>query len=153
MEAAVVGQLVAPIRALLLRHNAVKIPDELFFSTLAHNPHLGLPGSCVVAPPPSNEVGLGFLGRFVIWKANGIPCSTKFVRKICIFGTAHVPLLQRVPHLLANKFHSDYFPEAYEEMEKWYFMKLAREIRVRTYDTDSFDPSVYANRTCSQHHL
>ena len=121
LKEAILGESVAPIRETILQHNAFKHPDELFFSTLAYNPHLSLPGACLIAPPPHSEVDLGFLAKYVIWADYGLPCETKYVRGVCIFGSPQVRLLQRVPHLFANKFHSNYFPEAYDEMEKWYF--------------------------------
>ncbi|VDM27017.1 unnamed protein product [Hydatigera taeniaeformis] len=142
-----------PIRTLLLRHAMFQHPDELFFATLAYNPHLKLPGACLTAPPPRSEVNLGFLAKFVIWSDYKMHCPTLYTRSVCILGTAHIPQLRRAPHLFANKFYSDYQPEAYDEMEKWYFEKLAKEIASETYAADAFNVSVYANRTCSRHHL
>ena len=153
MNEAVLGRVVAPIREAVLKHRAIAHPDELFFSSLAYNPHLQLPGACIQAPLPPSEVNLGFLAKYVIWGDYGISCRTKYVRGVCIFGNPHVAELQKVPHLFANKFHADYHPEAYDALEKWYFEKLEKEIKLGTYARDSFNPFIYANRTCSLRHL
>ncbi|KAL5103766.1 Beta-13-galactosyl-O-glycosyl-glycoprotein beta-16-N-acetylglucosaminyltransferase 4 [Taenia crassiceps] len=150
---AVMGTSVAPIREVVLRHKALKHPDELFFSTLAYNPQLKLPGACLVVPPPMTEVNLGFPVKYVIWGDYGIVCPTKYTRFVCILGTPHVSLLRNVPHLFANKFYADYHPEAYDQMEKWYFDKLSKEIVSGTYARDSFNLSVFASRSCSRQHL
>ncbi|CDS36961.1 glycosyltransferase 14 family member [Echinococcus multilocularis] len=153
LHEAVRGTAVAPIRDAVLEHKALKHPDELFFSTLAYNPHLKLPGACLIAPPPKSEVDLAFLAKYVVWGDYKIACPTKYTRFVCILGTPHISQLRSVPHLFANKFHSDYHPEAYDRMEEWYFEKLSREIASGTYARDSFDTSIYANRSCSHQHL
>ena len=147
------GTHVAPIREFLTEHNEFKHQDELFFPSLAFNPHLGLPGACLDAPTPPSETKIGYLARYVIWLDTGIRCQTKYVREVCILGTPNVPGLQKVPHLIANKFHADYHPEAYNLMEKWYFGKIAVELKTGHYAEDAFNPVVYANRLCSHRHL
>ncbi|VDM16491.1 unnamed protein product [Hydatigera taeniaeformis] len=153
LNEAVRGRAMAPIRETLLQHKVFEHPDELFFSTLAYNPHLRLPGSCLVAPPPLSEVNLGFPAKFVVWRDYDIACPTKYVRFVCILGAPHLSLLRSVPHLFANKFHADYHREAYDRMEEWYFEKLSKELASGSYAKNSFDITFYANRTCSRHHL
>lgn len=154
LREALLSNLTKPFRDLLLTHKAFRHPDELFFPTLNYNPHLNLPGSCLVSPLPPNEVNLGFLAKFVIWgDYRDIKCETKLVRLVCILGNPQISLLQRVPHLFANKFYTDYQPEAYDKMERWYFEKLAFEIANGEYSKERFDVSIYANRTCSRLHI
>ncbi|KAL5965883.1 Beta-13-galactosyl-O-glycosyl-glycoprotein beta-16-N-acetylglucosaminyltransferase 4 [Taenia solium] len=153
LHMAVRGKSMAPIREAVLQHKVLQHPDELFFSTLAYNPHLGLPGACLIAPPPITEVNLGFPAKYVEWGDYNTVCPTKYTRFVCILGTPHVSLLHNVPHLFANKFHADYHPEAYDQMEEWYFEKLSKEIASGTYAKDSFNISVYSSRSCSRQHL
>ncbi|VDD78118.1 unnamed protein product [Mesocestoides corti] len=144
---------VGAIRDIMLQPGNIMHPDEFFFSTLAYNSQFRLPGACLHGPAPLPEVNIGYLGRFVIWGDYGLRCRTKYVRFICIFGNPHVAMLQSVPHIAANKFHEDYQPEAYDEMEKWYFRRIAFEISTGSYNKSSFDPSTYANLSCSRNHL
>lgn len=153
MHEAILGERMKPMRDFLMKHKKFLNPDELYFSILNYNSHLQIPGSCKVAPAPKEENGVGFLAKFVIWNGYNIPCHTKYVRNVCILGTPHVKVLKKVPHLFANKFHTDYHPEAYDHMEDWYFEKFDKESIAGTYDKMQFDPSVYANRTCSQMHI
>lgn len=147
------GEFTKPFRDLLLLHKAFKHPDELYFSTLNYNPQLKLTGSCLVAPSPQNEVNINFLAKYVIWGDYSIKCETMTVRLVCILGNPQVDQLQRSPHLFANKFYSNYQPEAYDRMEQWYFSKLAKELKTGVYSKSDFDVSVYANRTCSHNHI
>ncbi|KAM7533557.1 hypothetical protein Aperf_G00000123105 [Anoplocephala perfoliata] len=139
IQEAVLSPALSPIRDTLLRHGIYPHPDELFFSSLNYNPHLRLPGSCLTAPPPAEEVGLGYLAKYVIWDGYGMVCPTKYVQSICIFGVAHIPVLQKAPHLFANKFQADFELQAYDEMENWYLDKLRQEMKTGTYDANAFD--------------
>ncbi|VDN96392.1 unnamed protein product [Rodentolepis nana] len=152
LQEAVLAEFTKGFRDILLLPKALNHPDELFFSSLNYNPHLKLTGSCLVTPSPPNEVAFNFLAKYVIWLGYVIKCETKLVRSVCIFGNPQVAQLQRAPHLFANKFHSDYQPEAYDEMERWYFRKFAKELETGVYASDDFDVSIYANRTCSRNH-
>ena len=112
MLEAVLGKRVAPIREMLLQQGGVLHPDESFFNILAYNPHLEVPGACLNAPSPETERNIGFLAKLVIWGDYDMPCNTKLVRLVCILGSPHITLLQTAPHLFANKFYSDFHPEA-----------------------------------------
>uniref|UniRef100_A0A5K3FUQ9 Tyrosine-protein phosphatase domain-containing protein n=1 Tax=Mesocestoides corti TaxID=53468 RepID=A0A5K3FUQ9_MESCO len=100
-----------------------------------------------------SEVGYNFLGRFVISEGSNTSCSTKYVREVCILGKDHVALLRSVPHMFANAFQADYQPEAYDELEQWYFQRVMAEIASSPHDGNSFDPSIYAKRLCSRLHI
>lgn len=153
VEEAVLGKRVEPIRKAILQHGAFKHPDELFFPTLAFNSHLKLPGSCLTAPSPSSEVRFNYLGKYVIWEGYNVTCPTKSVRGVCILGGEHADQLKSAPHISANKFHAEYQPEAYSEMERWYFDKVKRESFTGSYSKQHFDPAVYANLSCSRNHV
>ncbi|KAL5965900.1 Beta-13-galactosyl-O-glycosyl-glycoprotein beta-16-N-acetylglucosaminyltransferase 4 [Taenia solium] len=153
LEEAILGGRVEPIRSAIVKHKAFKIPDELFFPTLAYNSHLKLPGACLTAPLPSSEAHMNFLAKYVIWFGYNLPCNTKFVRNVCILGKEHVNMLKRAPHISANKFHADYEQEAYDEMERWYFEKVRAENTIGSYSYHDFDPSIYARLSCSRNHL
>ncbi|VDL65201.1 unnamed protein product, partial [Hymenolepis diminuta] len=121
MEVAVLGKRMGIIRDFMLQPKMFDNPDEFYFNTLNFNPHLKLPGSCLVFPTPSAENGMGHLAKYAIWHGYPISCDTKYVRSICILGNPHVEELKKAPHLLANKFHANYQPEAYNALELWYF--------------------------------
>lgn len=146
------GKSVSSIRDFMIQPKMFDNPDEFYFNTLNFNPHLKLPGSCLMFPLPPEENQMGYLARYVIWSDYSIPCPTKYVRAVCILGNPQVEQLKKAPHLFANKFHADYHPEAYDELERWYFDRVKRERETGSYDMESFDPSIYANRTCSRLH-
>ncbi|VUZ55645.1 unnamed protein product [Hymenolepis diminuta] len=152
MEVAVLGKRMSIIRNFMLQPKMFSNPDEFYFNTLNFNPHLKLPGSCLVFPTPSAENGMGYLAKYVVWQGYPISCNTKYVRSVCILGNPHVEKLKKAPHLFANKFHANYQPEAYNALELWYFDRVQKESRTKSYDMEAFDPSIYANRTCSRLH-
>ncbi|KAL5104021.1 Beta-13-galactosyl-O-glycosyl-glycoprotein beta-16-N-acetylglucosaminyltransferase [Taenia crassiceps] len=153
LEETIHAERLQPIRSMIVRRKAFRNPDELFFPTFAYNPHLRLPGACLTAPSPSSERGMHFLAKYVIWLGYDLPCTTKYVRGVCILGREHVNLLKSAPHIAANKFHADYEQEAYDEMERWYFEKAKAESTSRFYSHHHFDPSLYARLSCSRNHL
>ncbi|VDN16456.1 unnamed protein product [Dibothriocephalus latus] len=79
-------------------------------------------------------------------------CPTKYVRDVCILGSPHVPELRRTFHLFANKMHADYYPEAYDCMEQWYFTRLHREWELGHFDWEAFQPWAYKHLICSMYH-
>ncbi|KAM3175335.1 hypothetical protein ACTXT7_008730 [Hymenolepis weldensis] len=148
IKEAVFGQSTRAIRDLMLQPQTFQNPDEFFFSTLNNNPHLPLPGSCMNTSYFKDP----FLAKFVIWENSQIPCPTKYVRMVCILGIQHVEYLKKTPELFANKFYANYYPEAYDIMEKWYFDKVAKEAITGTYDRENFDVSAYADLMCTRYH-
>ena len=152
MYEAVLGSRVAEIREFVLRPKFLLHPDELYFNVLAYNPHLGMPGACL-DEQPIPERGYGYLGKFVLWVEYVMPCPTKYVRDVCIFGLPHITMLKQAPHLFANKFHADFHPEAYTYLEAWYFNRVSKERITGSYSKIDFDTSLYAKRLCSRRHL
>ncbi|KAA3670904.1 uncharacterized protein DEA37_0003048, partial [Paragonimus westermani] len=121
-----------------------KVQDELFFSTLAYNPHLGAPGACSKLHPITyQDPRSWFLARYVNWDEEHCP-SKLAVHWLCILGMRDLPILVRQPHLFANKFLPHFEPEAYTCMEYWYWKKVHNE-RIRHVLDPSFnktDPEV-----------
>ncbi|KAL7053782.1 hypothetical protein AAHC03_026863 [Spirometra sp. Aus1] len=137
---------------ILFSDRGIRNPDELFFQTVAFNPHIRAPGACLYTPLLS-EVAEGYPARYVIWSQERSFCPTKYVRLVCILGSPHVPELRRTFHLFANKMHADYFPEAYDCMEQWYFTRLQREWELGHVDWEAFQPWAYRQMTCSRNHV
>ncbi|XP_048245483.1 beta-1,3-galactosyl-O-glycosyl-glycoprotein beta-1,6-N-acetylglucosaminyltransferase 3-like [Haliotis rufescens] len=102
--------------------NAV-VPDETFFPSLNHNPHLKVPGSALVHIQTNTRKP--YIARFKNWGAawgDGImnwPCKGKRVRDICIFGVGDLRLLTSRMELFANKFYINYQPRTFECIEEW----------------------------------
>ncbi|XP_055865606.1 beta-1,3-galactosyl-O-glycosyl-glycoprotein beta-1,6-N-acetylglucosaminyltransferase-like [Biomphalaria glabrata] len=80
------------------------IPDETFFTTLNHNPQLGIRGTYKGVPETDNDDSMikPFLTRFKNWGEK--LCAGHWVRGICILSTGDLPLLGRAKHMFANKF-------------------------------------------------
>ncbi|VDL32213.1 unnamed protein product [Hymenolepis diminuta] len=153
VKEAVLGKAAAPVRKMLLEPRVFLNPEELFFPVLAYNLQFKMPGACLTAPTPPEETNLGYLGNFAIWGDYKIKCPTKFDSFVCVLGNAHLSALQTAPHLFAEKFMSEYEPEAYSEMEQWYFEKIKAEMGLESNVITSFNSSVYASRYCSKLHL
>ncbi|XP_045204870.2 beta-1,3-galactosyl-O-glycosyl-glycoprotein beta-1,6-N-acetylglucosaminyltransferase-like [Mercenaria mercenaria] len=118
------------------------IPDEVYFSTLNHNPHLGVPGSYKGHPETTRLPARKkpYLARFknrVKSDTYRYPCHGKVVRGICIFGIGDVPMLSKRKELFANKFHLDYQTVAYECMEELIFNRTRDEyLGTRVYNAN-----------------
>ncbi|XP_076436586.1 N-acetyllactosaminide beta-1,6-N-acetylglucosaminyl-transferase-like [Babylonia areolata] len=105
-----------------------EVPDETFFSSLNHNPHLHAPGS-FLGPPDTDAKFKPYLSRFKNWGDNWKdvedrlnfcwPCHGKRVRSICIFGVGDLPSLTSRKELFANKFHADFQPLTVDCLEQW----------------------------------
>ncbi|KAF8565152.1 hypothetical protein P879_08583 [Paragonimus westermani] len=129
-----------------------KVQDELFFSTLAYNPHLGAPGACSKLHPITyQDPRSWFLARYVNWDEKHCP-SKLAVHWLCILGMRDLPILVRQPHLFANKFLPHFEPEAYTCMEYWYWKKVHNE-RIRRVLDPSFNKSLYSQLYCTQEHI
>ncbi|CAI9722394.1 beta-1,3-galactosyl-O-glycosyl-glycoprotein beta-1,6-N-acetylglucosaminyltransferase-like [Octopus vulgaris] len=103
----------------------VQIPDELYFATLNHNPHLKVPGSYTGIPETGPDKP--FLARYKIWENTDIPfpynCKGKTSRSICVFGLGDLQMLTTTPALFANKFFLPYHPLLQKCLEDWHFNK------------------------------
>ncbi|KAM7533449.1 hypothetical protein Aperf_G00000123121 [Anoplocephala perfoliata] len=71
IQEAVLSPVLRPVRDTLLRHGRYSHSDELFFTSFNYNLHLRIHGSCLHAPPPTEEVNLGFLEQ---WVDYGVIC-------------------------------------------------------------------------------
>ncbi|XP_060078206.1 beta-1,3-galactosyl-O-glycosyl-glycoprotein beta-1,6-N-acetylglucosaminyltransferase-like [Ylistrum balloti] len=120
----------------------IDFPDECFFSSLNHNPHLGIPGTYKGEPETSTDVK-PFLTRFKNW-GNGPfnwPCHGKRVRMICIFGVADLPLLAQRPEFFVNKLYWDYEPYTLDCLEELIYNRT----RDGYFRTTKFDTTFYEN--------
>ncbi|XP_069115830.1 beta-1,3-galactosyl-O-glycosyl-glycoprotein beta-1,6-N-acetylglucosaminyltransferase-like isoform X2 [Argopecten irradians] len=116
------------------------VPDETFFASLNHNPHLGIQGSAdgFVEPYIMNS-------RFKNW--GNLHCAGKVVRQICIFGVGDLPVLSRRYELFANKFYWDFQPVTLDCMEEL----LYNRTRDDYHNKRTFDAAVYKNLSFLKH--
>ncbi|XP_062570789.1 beta-1,3-galactosyl-O-glycosyl-glycoprotein beta-1,6-N-acetylglucosaminyltransferase-like [Saccostrea cucullata] len=123
--------------------NKTDIPDETYFASLIHNPHLGIPGSFKGDIETDFAVKKPFLSRFKNWvnAPNPLPCLGKYVRSICIFGLGDLPQLARRPEFFANKFHIDYKPHVIHCMDQLIFNRTRDEL----YKNLKFRTTFYEN--------
>lgn len=108
-----------------------QLPDETYFPSLNHNPHLNVPGSYLGSAEETHAEKRPYIARFVNWGTNwkdslgrlpfSWPCGGKRVRDICIFGVADLPLLTSRRELFANKFDAGFEPVALHCLEEWHF--------------------------------
>ncbi|KAJ8310522.1 hypothetical protein KUTeg_012387 [Tegillarca granosa] len=118
------------------------VPDETFFSSINHNPHLNVPGS-YQGEPETDPFIKPFLTRFKNWGTWPFDwkCYGKRVRMICVFGVEDVPLLVTSPEFFANKFYSDFEPLALDCMEEIHFYRTREQ-----YENNlSFNSTYYEN--------
>ncbi|XP_046551049.1 N-acetyllactosaminide beta-1,6-N-acetylglucosaminyl-transferase-like [Haliotis rubra] len=126
---------------LLMWLKRTKFPDETFFATLNHNPHLKIPGT-YQGEPETDPVNKPFLARYKVWQGGklfGGDCQGKYVRHICIFGVGDLAKFPERKELFANKFHLDFQPAALQCMDEWYLSRTLRERRGES----TFDDSYY----------
>ncbi|XP_045192808.2 beta-1,3-galactosyl-O-glycosyl-glycoprotein beta-1,6-N-acetylglucosaminyltransferase-like [Mercenaria mercenaria] len=117
-----------------------KVPDETFFSSLNHNPGLGVPGAYKGHPDTDIKGNAKpFVARFKNW--GDWPCNGKRVRMVCVFGTGDLPMLASRRELFANKFYLDYHHFALDCMEELYF----NHTRDEHLGKFSFDPRWYSD--------
>lgn len=98
-----------------------KHPDEVFFSTLNHNPFLKVPGSYL--GEPESGPNKPFLARFKNWGEK--PCYGKKSRAICVIGVGDLHYLLNAPQLFVNKFHQDFEPIAQDCLEELIYNRTA----------------------------
>jgi len=127
------------------------IPDETYFSTLNHNPQLGVPGA-YIGEPETFTSDYPFIARFKNWiggAPNSYPCAGKQERTICIFGVGDLPQLIARPELFANKFHIDHEPSAYACMEELLANRTIDELN----GVHVFNESWYKKLSFVKHHI
>ncbi|XP_060555191.1 N-acetyllactosaminide beta-1,6-N-acetylglucosaminyl-transferase-like [Ruditapes philippinarum] len=87
-----------------------QIPDETFFASLNHNPHLGINGSFL---GDAEEYPLKpSLMRYKNWEYGHSVyvrgCAGKYVRNVCVLGVGDLNRAYNDIGLFANKFNLDY---------------------------------------------
>ncbi|KAL8602113.1 hypothetical protein ACOMHN_007382 [Nucella lapillus] len=135
-----------------------EVPDETFFSSLNHNPHLHVPGA-FLGPPDTDAKFKPYLSRFKNWGLNwrdkedrvnfNWPCNGKRVRTICIFGVGDLPLLTSRKEMFANKFHADFEPLVLDCLEQWLWNLTMDEYSGRAW----FNVSFYQNLNSVHNHV
>ncbi|ESO83937.1 hypothetical protein LOTGIDRAFT_108047 [Lottia gigantea] len=85
-------------------------PDEYYWATLNHNPHLSVPGS------KADEKD--WLAAFASWKGTD-KCRGRWQRGVCVFGVGDLNYLISKKHLFANKFVIDYQPLPMQCLSEW----------------------------------
>ncbi|XP_076444007.1 beta-1,3-galactosyl-O-glycosyl-glycoprotein beta-1,6-N-acetylglucosaminyltransferase-like [Babylonia areolata] len=138
--------------------NHTKFPDETFFSTLNHNPHLHVPGA-YLGPPDTDAALKPYLSRFKNWgpywkdgqgRTNfNWPCHGKRVRNICVFGLGDLPLLTSRKEMFANKFHREFEPVALDCLEEWLWNMTMDEYSGRI----MFDTTFYRTLDVATNHV
>ncbi|KAH9492247.1 N-acetyllactosaminide beta-1,6-N-acetylglucosaminyl-transferase [Bulinus truncatus] len=116
-------------RDLLNWSRSVYSPDELYWATLNYNTVSPAPGGFKGVPP-----NRPWLSSFSLWPWDGLPCHSKFVRQICIFGLNDLPLLVSRHELFANKLHINHDPTALHCLDQFiYNLTLQGEPRDSSY--------------------
>ncbi|XP_050394475.1 beta-1,3-galactosyl-O-glycosyl-glycoprotein beta-1,6-N-acetylglucosaminyltransferase [Patella vulgata] len=105
-------------------------PDEYYWSTLNHNPHLQVPGSY---EGPCK----GVLSTYVNWQvtSNHAKCKGKVLRFICIFGPGDLKTIVTREELFANKFLLAYSYTAIQCLSEW--------LRNQTFSPQRIDEQFY----------
>lgn len=94
----------------------IRVPDEHFFSSLNHSPHLKVPGSYKGNPDLKP-----FISRYKIWWTKVEECKGTWQRFICVLGLGDLYRLTDRHELFVNKFDIDQDPLAFSCMEEWFF--------------------------------
>ncbi|XP_014676193.1 PREDICTED: N-acetyllactosaminide beta-1,6-N-acetylglucosaminyl-transferase, isoform B-like isoform X2 [Priapulus caudatus] len=108
------------------------IPDELFWGTLNRNQHIY---------PPGGSTGDRYINnspiRAVIWEyeSKGVKCGGKFVREVCVFGYADLPILYMTPYFFANKFYKNFQRLALDCLEE---LHVNRTLHLEPIDTEYY---------------
>ncbi|CAL8102127.1 unnamed protein product [Calicophoron daubneyi] len=145
-------ELLEALRKWESARRALTFSDELYFSTLNHNPSVfPIPGAYL--GPEGSELKNPPILRHKIWHFDRRPCgSWEWQRQICIFGVDDVPALKSSVYFFANKFVADFQPEAYDQMEQWLEFKVNYEA-INNHFHESFRPEIYSELEIASNHL
>lgn len=120
-------------RELLDWFRDVYSPDEYYWATLHHNPHIGTPGAYKGKGKPDVKP---WLAAYAAWGRRD-PCAGKLIHGVCVFGLGDLQHLVKLPYLFANKFHINYQPLTLSCMEEWFYN--------RTFEKDTLNLTYYRN--------
>nr|CAH8832049.1 unnamed protein product [Trichobilharzia regenti] len=130
----------------------LKVPDEMFFSTLVYNPQLGAPGACLkIHQSNTKNSRSAFVARYKLWWPNYC-ASKRLVRGICIFGVQHLHDFTQRPEFFANKFNLGFYDFAYDCLEYWILKKWENE-QVTGELNRQFNKTFYSRLFCSRSHI
>ncbi|XP_050392978.1 beta-1,3-galactosyl-O-glycosyl-glycoprotein beta-1,6-N-acetylglucosaminyltransferase [Patella vulgata] len=90
-------------------------PDEYYWSTLNHNPHLKVPGSY------KEKCTSNLLSTYANWQIGKtrMKCAGRILRNVCIFSVGDLPTLVNRKELFANKFELEYSYTAIQCLSEW----------------------------------
>ncbi|KAH9491743.1 Beta-1,3-galactosyl-O-glycosyl-glycoprotein beta-1,6-N-acetylglucosaminyltransferase [Bulinus truncatus] len=114
--------------------NKTDIPDELYFTTLNSNPHIGIPGG--------NKNPLTIrqsIARFKLWwnrHGHIVESCDTYVRNICQLTPRELTAMTRSRQLFANKFKVDLKPAGYSCLEEWFYQRVMTELRANKIQLD-----------------
>ncbi|ELT88514.1 hypothetical protein CAPTEDRAFT_121732, partial [Capitella teleta] len=97
----------------------IRAPDEHFFPTLNHNPHLNVPGAYKDLK--------WFFNRYKLWwnEKGTDACAGQWVRFICNLGVRDLPALVGTKPLFVNKLRLEQDPVAFHCLEQWHRNRTA----------------------------
>ncbi|RUS80318.1 hypothetical protein EGW08_011919 [Elysia chlorotica] len=96
-------------------------PDEMYWGILNYNHAEPAPGGFL--GNVSENPWLSSYSEWAFAKGSMKRCLSKFVRGVCIFSPADLPMLVRKPNFFANKFHITHQPAALHCLDQWIFNK------------------------------
>ncbi|KAI8777582.1 beta-1,3-galactosyl-O-glycosyl-glycoprotein beta-1,6-N-acetylglucosaminyltransferase [Biomphalaria glabrata] len=114
--------------------NKTNIPDELYFSSLNSNPHVGIPGGNKnpMAHKPS-------ISRFKLWwnrHKHIVKSCDNYVRNICQLTPRELSAMTTSKQLFANKFKVDLKPAGYSCLEEWFYQRVLMELKTNRIQLD-----------------
>ncbi|XP_052072737.1 beta-1,3-galactosyl-O-glycosyl-glycoprotein beta-1,6-N-acetylglucosaminyltransferase-like [Mytilus californianus] len=115
------------------------IPDEIFFTTLNHNPHLGIPGSYAGDLKKKNNLKKGDVARYKKWYSTG--CTGQEQHGICIASVKDLQVLARRPEMFVNKLIWDNDHYTFDCLEELIYNRTVDGYNENT----QFDTTEYSN--------
>ncbi|KAK3589279.1 hypothetical protein CHS0354_008342 [Potamilus streckersoni] len=114
-----------------------EVPDETFFSSMNHNPHLRIRGQYLGPDLPDAE---DYFARFKIkMRLLFAECHGKVVRDICIPGVGDLPFIKMSKKMFLNKIHWDYQSFVLDCLEELIYNTTRDEY----FGLLNFDSSIY----------
>jgi len=118
------------------------VPDETFFSTINHNPSLGVPGSFLGLDDIETIMERKpWFGRYKSW-CDG-PCAKRRVHDVCILTIGDLPDIHKSHKFFANKFYLNEDRIVYGCLEQRLFKKTrSLHLGLSHVDTSVYKESV-----------
>ncbi|KAK6169431.1 hypothetical protein SNE40_020488 [Patella caerulea] len=107
--------------------HGVLSPDEYYWSTLNHNPHLKVPGSYKGQADKKK-----WLAAYASW-AGADKCAGRWMRGVCVFGVGDLNSLVSRNELFANKFEMNFQPLGLRCLSEWLYNKTVSPLPFNDY--------------------